>query len=99
MTRRPPRSTLFPYTTLFRSGSHARGGPAQARRALPRTHACAPQNEPAALHRQDAEQLPARGDDPAGLAECEDHRRPPSPDGLLLLEFQAALRARTALQL
>src|SRR3712207_1697397 len=23
MTRRPPRSTLFPYTTLFRSGSHA----------------------------------------------------------------------------
>src|SRR5258707_6215701 len=34
MIRRPPRSTLFPYTTLFRSGSavelrpcaHARGG-------------------------------------------------------------------------
>src|SRR5258706_9188327 len=25
MIRRPPRSTLFPYTTLFRSGSH-RGG-------------------------------------------------------------------------
>src|SRR5688572_32701326 len=24
MTRRPPRSTLFPYTTLFRSGHHAR---------------------------------------------------------------------------
>src|SRR5690349_24198079 len=22
MTRRPPRSTLFPYTTLFRSGLH-----------------------------------------------------------------------------
>src|SRR3712207_7394521 len=22
MMRRPPRSTLFPYTTLFRSGSH-----------------------------------------------------------------------------
>src|SRR6266581_5118662 len=22
MIRRPPRSTLFPYTTLFRSGSH-----------------------------------------------------------------------------
>src|SRR5256885_7083625 len=29
MIRRPPRSTLFPYTTLFRS-------------ALPRTHRCAP---------------------------------------------------------
>src|SRR3712207_8312296 len=23
MIRRPPRSTLFPYTTLFRSGDHA----------------------------------------------------------------------------
>src|SRR3712207_6975836 len=26
MIRRPPRSTLFPYTTLFRSGVRARGG-------------------------------------------------------------------------
>src|SRR3712207_7787107 len=25
MIRRPPRSTLFPYTTLFRSGGPARG--------------------------------------------------------------------------
>src|SRR2546425_9670152 len=25
MIRRPPRSTLFPYTTLFRSGSQPRG--------------------------------------------------------------------------
>src|SRR3989442_10517467 len=25
MIRRPPRSTLFPYTTLFRSGDHAPG--------------------------------------------------------------------------
>src|SRR5260221_5952413 len=25
MIRRPPRSTLFPYTTLFRSEVHARG--------------------------------------------------------------------------
>src|SRR5258705_627826 len=30
MIRRPPRSTLFPYTTLFRSRSHR--GPALARR-------------------------------------------------------------------
>src|SRR3712207_9482642 len=43
MIRRPPRSTLFPYTTLFRTGqgllgsplgSGLRGGP--LRRALPR---------------------------------------------------------------
>src|SRR2546430_12924916 len=34
MIRRPPRSTLFPYTTLFRS---ARGGArGEPRRALPR---------------------------------------------------------------
>src|SRR6266566_5540342 len=40
MIRRPPRSTLFPYTTLFRSRSHdlgrpfpARGGPSGDRRS------------------------------------------------------------------
>src|SRR6476620_12071630 len=27
MIRRPPRSTLFPYTTLFRSGSRGRSAP------------------------------------------------------------------------
>src|SRR2546425_8302563 len=43
MIRRPPRSTLFPYTTLFRSPSHARarrprrvrGGSARSRRGGP----------------------------------------------------------------
>src|SRR2546426_2484024 len=30
MIRRPPRSTLFPYTTLFRSRRQARGDPTQA---------------------------------------------------------------------
>src|SRR3712207_7813775 len=36
MIRRPPRSTLFPYTTLFRSGA-GRGadGPASGRRSPP----------------------------------------------------------------
>src|SRR2546422_5426480 len=29
MIRRPPRSTLFPYTTLFRSSSQADGGSGQ----------------------------------------------------------------------
>src|SRR2546426_6355352 len=33
MIRRPPRSTLFPYTTLFRSGE--RPGGRRARRARP----------------------------------------------------------------
>src|SRR6476619_7880679 len=40
MIRRPPRSTLFPYTTLFRSYRH-RQGPAghPARAAVPRAPA------------------------------------------------------------
>src|SRR5258707_6582708 len=41
MIRRPPRSTLFPYTTLFRSVHEERAQehaeePARAQRALPR---------------------------------------------------------------
>src|SRR2546422_8097691 len=35
MIRRPPRSTLFPYTTLFRSVSH--GSTTRFRKATPRT--------------------------------------------------------------
>src|SRR2546430_9152332 len=31
MIRRPPRSTLFPYTTLFRSQRHSRTGPGACR--------------------------------------------------------------------
>src|SRR2546429_5219039 len=41
MIRRPPRSTLFPYTTLFRSRGqprHRRGGAVQ----LPRVEGCRP---------------------------------------------------------
>src|SRR5256885_14090269 len=33
MIRRPPRSTLFPYTTLFRSAGPARSAGGSARRA------------------------------------------------------------------
>src|SRR2546430_3008487 len=37
MIRRPPRSTLFPYTTLFRSAPDASGGPSnRAGRLKPR---------------------------------------------------------------
>src|SRR3712207_8503307 len=38
MIRRPPRSTLFPYTTLFRSGPRDRPGR--------RTHLTAPSDNP-----------------------------------------------------
>src|SRR3712207_8123326 len=45
MIRRPPRSTLFPYTTLFRSGEDARVVAApQSQRVQPERHAAdAPQ--------------------------------------------------------
>src|SRR3712207_8273377 len=33
MIRRPPRSTLFPYTTLFRSRERREGGPDHGRRS------------------------------------------------------------------
>src|SRR5690242_21461075 len=36
MPRRPPRSTLFPYTTLFRSTDHVGTGPAQRSRTAHR---------------------------------------------------------------
>src|SRR5258706_4749741 len=36
MIRRPPRSTLFPYTTLFRSIEHCRADNAEAAISLPR---------------------------------------------------------------
>src|SRR2546426_5818259 len=41
MIRRPPRSTLFPYTTLFRSRDR-RGGDRQPRVRLDRGHAARP---------------------------------------------------------
>src|SRR2546430_8057475 len=34
MIRRPPRSTLFPYTTLFRSPRHAGRSPRDVRRRI-----------------------------------------------------------------
>src|SRR5216683_5128232 len=37
MIRRPPRSTLFPYTTLFRSRRASRRGTARCPDAAPRT--------------------------------------------------------------
>src|SRR3712207_7715141 len=39
MIRRPPRSTLFPYTTLFRSGGVFVGGPGHHGRMLLRIEA------------------------------------------------------------
>src|SRR3712207_7396413 len=38
MIRRPPRSTLFPYTTLFRSTAPARAGPRDRASPAQRVH-------------------------------------------------------------
>src|SRR5438034_3750393 len=40
MIRRPPRSTLFPYTTLFRSIEALRRAPRMAERAAPLIERC-----------------------------------------------------------
>src|SRR2546422_9678768 len=57
MIRRPPRSTLFPYTTLFRSPAGARAEPDSARAsdaargAVPTRARRAPHESPEALRR------------------------------------------------
>src|SRR3712207_7912505 len=59
MIRRPPRSTLFPYTTLFRSRERAGGRPLPRRRRGSRatgapTRGPAPRSPPRAPPRPDA---------------------------------------------
>src|SRR3712207_8246485 len=49
MIRRPPRSTLFPYTTLFRSADHAVEVPQRVARGVP--------GEPRAEHAQGVVEL------------------------------------------
>src|SRR3989449_5440980 len=70
MIRRPPRSTLFPYTTLFRSPRRpaaSRGQNQTVRRPHPAHH-----QEPPAEHFDHASILagrePAHGEDSGGLA-------------------------------
>src|SRR2546430_13004721 len=48
MIRRPPRSTLFPYTTLFRSTGHTRGVP-HPPAGRPAAPAAAPPKPPRAV--------------------------------------------------
>src|SRR5947208_4705197 len=58
MIRRPPRSTLFPYTTLFRSGR-----PARLLAKPPRSHLIASVEEPVrAAPTSPADQLRLHGD-------------------------------------
>src|SRR5256885_5099264 len=75
MIRRPPRSTLFPYTTLFRS--QARGAEGPGRRAQRRNHPHRPRNL-AFAGVQPGEGGGRRGDgphhgDPGNLPRSEEH--------------------------
>src|SRR3712207_7564119 len=70
MIRRPPRSTLFPYTTLFRSVARRAGGPSDDG-----------EREQAAAGGPDLDLGPHRGTDPAVVA-----GGPPAVGDLLLGE-------------
>src|SRR3712207_8216101 len=73
MIRRPPRSTLFPYTTLFRSRGH--GAPAAARARSRRAHVPRAHGDGARDGGRVAA-LPRRvGGRRGPRAEAEDHRR------------------------
>src|SRR3990167_5677168 len=50
MIRRPPRSTLFPYTTLFRSSIQRRS--MRSRRCFPRSRRCRRRREPESADRK-----------------------------------------------
>src|SRR3712207_7213887 len=74
MIRRPPRSTLFPYTTLFRSFRAGEAGP-RARLVAARLPAGTVGGRPAARH------LPPGADRPVQRAPPPaDERRPQGPD-------------------
>src|SRR3712207_8246996 len=53
MIRRPPRSTLFPYTTLFRSAELRQAAVVHFTRRLPRSHRELADSYPVARQRQD----------------------------------------------
>src|SRR3712207_8060139 len=73
MIRRPPRSTLFPYTTLFRSADAHAGPPTQPRGARDdvgdRHGAARP-----ARHRPQGVDAAARGPDPRRVEGARDRK-------------------------
>src|SRR3712207_8466153 len=79
MIRRPPRSTLFPYTTLFRSNAEKRGGLATSRPywwATPARRGRARREN--AAHEPDSARRPARGRHGRRAGHRLRHRRPPA---------------------
>src|SRR3712207_7921182 len=60
MIRRPPRSTLFPYTTLFRSLSQARDAERGGRMARHRLRGAGPQDRRAPRSEEHTSELQSR---------------------------------------
>src|SRR5215211_8428734 len=83
MIRRPPRSTLFPYTTLFRARPVPRDGRLRAVRLRPRRHdAAPPQPRLAADRAPQAAAILAAEDGGAGGGDlCGRERLPRSAPG------------------
>src|SRR5690349_23763135 len=69
MTRRPPRSTLFPYTTLFRSGESGHEPPPEPDRPEPFVEA-EPDGD---RHPDEPEAEDVDHHRPAGVARSEEH--------------------------
>src|SRR5437763_12047993 len=72
MLRRPPRSTLFPYTTLFRSGP----APAPARRCSSRRRAAGaarPRHRASPAHAAPQLDVSSSGRGPVELTRSEEH--------------------------
>src|SRR5947207_12693161 len=70
MIRRPPRSTLFPYTTLFRSSPPGGGRAPQSPRA---SRARAPQPGRASARRRPRPSSPRRGRSEEHTSELQSH--------------------------
>src|SRR5260221_5597252 len=71
MIRRPPRSTLFPYTTLFRSrtGTSGKLDPSRPSRPLSWHLVTCADSGLAAAHCEEGRQLLLTNDDPSGRSE------------------------------
>src|SRR3712207_7076558 len=91
MIRRPPRSTLFPYTTLFRSGL---GLLAPARH----DHADGAVAVDQGVGGELAAGQPGLGDQARVLAECPDHERARSEEHTSELQSRQYLVCRLLLE-
>src|SRR5256886_9145307 len=92
MIRRPPRSTLFPYTTLFRSAAHPRPRRGHLRRP------CAGCPADAILHRPRHRPRPGRGELRRRLRPDRPRRHPRSEEHTSELQSQSNLVCRLLLE-